>query len=175
MGGSDTHLALNLSPAATISLPLPPLMKHKGTEEPGLVLVQGLLAAECLPAFLTLSWTHFSISEDTSARSAPKKVPLREELEQRKFPSLVLSSPAFQLFGSGPVPCLHPSKLKTMSIIIHSCFGIVSLCTFQSILMHIILFDTETREKRQGRGREDNTYHFLYPIHPLKTIYFQRG
>lgn len=146
---SNKRLALNLSPAGTICLPLPwhLLLNHKGTEEPELVFVRCLLAAEYPTYHRNTFWTHFRISEDVSARSAPEKVPLQVEFEQRKFPSLVLSCPAFQLFGSGPVPCLHPSKLTTMLIIILPCFCIV-LRTFQSILMHIILFATETRENR---------------------------
>lgn len=167
MGVSSKRQALNLSPAGTICLPLPLhlLLNHKGTEEPELVFVQCLLAAECPTYLLNAFLDPLPHLRGFQCQVCSKKVPLQVEFEQRKFPSLVLSCPAFQLFGSVPGPCLHPFKLTTMLIIILPYFCIV-LCTFQSILMYIILFATATREKRQEGGIEDNTYHLFYPIHP---------
>lgn len=142
---------------------LHPLLDHKGTEKPGMVFLQCLWLLNALPTPSTLSWTHFSISEESTARSAPKKVPLQEDFEQRKFPSLVLRFPAFQLFGSQPGPCLHLSKPTALLVIIFPCFCVV-LCTFQSIFMHA-LFDTHGHPGRMGKKEsvEDNT---SLPSHP---------
>lgn len=135
----STQLALNLN----LSLPLHPLLDHR-SEEPGWVFLQCLLAAGCPTCPRNTFLDLCQPSEDFSARSAPKKVPLQEEFEQRKFPFLVLISPAFQLFGFRPVPCLHPSTLTTMLIITLSCL-FMGLCAFQGLFMLVDLFDTETQ------------------------------
>ena len=136
----STHLALNLN----LALPLHPSLDHRRSEESGWVFLQCLLAAECPTCPRNTFLELCQHSEDFSARSAPKKVPLQEEFEQRKFPFLVLRFPAFQLFGFQPVPCLHPSTLTTMLIITLSCL-FMGLCTFQGLFMLVILFDTETQ------------------------------
>lgn len=117
---------MNLSPIATTCLPLPsqPLLDYKGEEELRGVLGSIFWLLNALPAPLTPSWTHFSLSDNFSARFVPKKAPPQEEFKTKKAFFFGIDVSCFPAAWLSAVPCLPP-WLGTMVLVMGPCFSMV--------------------------------------------------